>query len=79
MSISQYMPRVAKAEYLSEYKLKIRFTDGLEKVVDFAPFLRGGIFEPLKDTDYFKNFYVDEWTVTWKNGADIAPDTLYEL
>jgi hypothetical protein len=39
------------------------------------------IFEPLRDPAYFARAYVDpdSRTVTWPNGANFAPDFLYEL
>jgi hypothetical protein len=36
------------------------------------------VFEPLKDPAYFARFFVEGGTVTWPNGADIAPETLHE-
>lgn len=73
-----YMPRVIGAEYIKDYILRIGFSNGSIAEVDFSEFLDGPIFKPLEDLDYFKKFIVDGWTVSWPNGADIAPETLYE-
>ena len=73
-----YMPRVADTEYISEYKIKVAFTNGIEKIVDCQKYLNGEIFQPLKDIENFKKIFADGWTVSWPNGADIAPETLYE-
>ncbi len=72
---------VKDAEYLSEYKLLLRFEDGTLKRVDLAPHLDGEIFEPLKDLGYFKTVRVspDLDTIFWENGADFSPDFLYEI
>ena len=54
------------------------FANGVESTVDFASWLEGPVFEPLKDVEYFKRFFLEAGTVAWPNGADIAPETLYE-
>jgi hypothetical protein len=50
----------------------------LIKVVDFKAWLRGPVFEPLKSPAYFRRFFLDGGTVAWPNGADIAPEALYQ-
>jgi hypothetical protein len=73
-----YLPTVTYAQYRGEYRILLRFHDGVEKTVDFSQWLQGPMFEPLKDTAYFARFFLEGGTVTWPNGADIAPETLYE-
>jgi hypothetical protein len=69
---------VLEASYVSGYRLRLRFSDGAEKTVDFSAWLRGEVFEPLRDVRLFKKFFVSGGTVCWPNGADIAPETLRE-
>ncbi len=72
-----YMPIVIDAKYVSDYKIRITFDNGEQKIADFSKWLKGEVFEPLKDQNYFRKFFVDGWTISWSNGADIAPETLY--
>ena len=71
------MPVVADAKYLGGYKLHLTFDNGEERVIDLEGKLDGEVFEPLKDQVFFQRFSVNEWTVEWPNGADIAPERLY--
>jgi hypothetical protein len=43
--------------------------------------LEGKVFEPLKNIDEFKKILITEGckTLAWENGADKAPEFLYEL
>ena len=72
------IPTVIQATYLGGYRIEITFHDGVHGVVDFERWLNGPVFEPLLDQTYFQRFFIDGGTVTWPNGADIAPETLYE-
>ena len=74
------IPRVTDAKYIREYTLYLRFSDGSDGEVDLEHELDGEIFEPLKNITYFKDFSVNQelHTVVWPNGADFAPEFLYE-
>jgi hypothetical protein len=75
----KFLPSVVQAEHRSDFRLHVVFNDGSENTIDFAAWLQGPMFEPLKDVEFFKRFFVDGGTVVWPNGADIAPETLYEV
>ena len=74
------IPKVEKAEYVGEYTVYLRFADGAEGDVDLAEELYGELFEPLKDLAIFRQFAVhpEFRTLCWPNGADFAPEFLYE-
>ncbi len=75
------MHYVTDVDYLSDYKLKLRFEDNSIKVVDLESYLDGPIFEPLKNIDFFRQVAVnpDIDTIVWPNNADFAPEFLYEI
>jgi len=74
----EFLPTVIEAEYRGGYTIKLTFNDGISETIDFAQWLDGPVFERLKDVGYFQGFFLEGGTVTWPNGADIAPETLYE-
>ena len=73
--------RVVKVELCGPHSLDLTFKDGTRKQVDLLPLLEGPVFEPLRDPVFFARAVLDQLagTVVWPNGADIAPETLYEL
>jgi len=70
---------IAGVEVSSEYGLRLTFDDGTVGEVDFAGREWRGVFEPLVDPSYFARVMVDPeaGTITWPNGADMAPEPLY--
>lgn len=70
---------VSKAEYIDGYRLRLLFNNGETRIVDLTSSLRGEVFVPLKDVDYFKKFTIKFNTVEWENGADFAPEYLYKI
>ena len=73
-----FIPTVIRATYRGDYQIEIVFNDGLAATVDFARWLDGPLFEPLRNREYYRRFFIDGGTIAWPNGADIAPETLYE-
>ncbi len=73
-----FLASVVRAESRGGHKIHLTFNDGLERTIDFKQWLDDPVFEPLQDVDYFQGLFVDSGTVAWPNGADIAPETLYE-
>ena len=71
--------KVIDAKYIEGYKIKFRFNDGTTKTIDFQDQLWGEVFEPLKDKEYFKKFRLNPFTIEWENGADFAPEFLYNF
>jgi hypothetical protein len=70
---------VIKAEYLDGFRLLLWFSNGEQKIVDLSNSLNGTVYAPLKDIEYFKSFSIKFNTVEWENGADFAPEYLYEI
>ena len=70
---------IAKAVYLENYRISLTFNNGETKTVDLQSELNGTVYEPLRQLDYFKNFQVKYNTIEWANGADYAPEYLYEI
>jgi hypothetical protein len=71
--------RVTSAEVLGHYRLRLGFSDGSVRDVDLTEELRGPVFDPLADPDYFAQVRVDDelGTVVWPNGADLDPLVLH--
>ena len=74
-------PLLVDARVGDDHRVHVRFEDGLAGEVDLSYLLDyGGVFEPLRDIDYFRQLRADSeaGTIVWPNKADIAPEALYE-
>lgn len=69
-----------KPDFLRDREFELLFNDGRRGVADLTG-LDGPIFEPLRDPQYLARGALDRETrtLTWPNGADIAPEYLYFL
>lgn len=76
------MMDVVDVEPRGDYRLWLRFQDGVEGEVDLGPELTfQGVFASLRDPAYFARVRVnpDLGTICWPNDADWDPVVLYSL
>ena len=75
-----FIPHIVEADYIKDYIIEVKFNDGSVKRVNLETYTKkGGVFSELRDKEYFKRFFIDLNTLCWPNGADIAPERLYEI
>jgi hypothetical protein len=71
---------IVGVEVIGDYRLRVTFEDGTVGDVDFRRREWRGVFEPLRDPDFFARVTVDPeaGTISWPGGLDMAPEPLYE-
>jgi len=72
--------RIKSVEPLENFTVRLEFTDGTSREIDLEPFLRGKVFDSVRNNpEDFRAVEVDErmGTIVWQSGADIDPDVLY--
>ena len=68
--------KIDSAKYLSDYAIRIRFSDGNEKLVDFKPFLSKSLHPSIKkylDENKFSNFSLTDGNLNWNDYDLIFP------
>jgi len=83
MSLSEgAVIEIVRAERLSDYKLRIYFSDGAERIVDFEPFLTSSqnpMIRTYLDPQKFANFQLDHGDLLWDDyGLCFPIADLYE-
>ena len=72
--------RIKSVKPIHDYVVFVQFTDGTKREIDLEPYLRGKVFEKIRQNpSIFQAMKIDERmsTIVWENGADIDPDVLY--
>ena len=68
--------KIDSAKYLSDYAIRIRFSDGKEKLVDFKPFLSKSLHPSIKkylDEKKFSKFSLTDGNLNWNDYDMIFP------
>lgn len=73
--------RITAMQLRGPHQLWVRFNNGREGEVNLLPLLDGPVFVPVRDPNYFAQVELNSecGTITWPNGADLAPEAVYEL
>ena len=69
---------VVKVNPIQHLRLEVQFSDGLRGEVRFHENHLYGVFEPLKNPEYFFKVNCDAGFVAWPGDIDLAPDAMYE-
>lgn len=60
------------------HRLRVRFGDGVEGIVDISGLITKGVFRALADENVFRQASIDEHgAVCWPGGLDLAPDAMH--
>ena len=72
------MVRPIKVEPLSRYRLRVRYADGVEGIIDLSEQVGHGVFAPLRDEAFFRRVQIgDHGQIAWSGDLDICPDSAY--
>ena len=71
--------RVVDVEHLGDFQLRLTFSDGLVRELEFEGVLQGEVFEPLSNRAVFAQVSVDTvaGTIAWPNRVALDSDVLH--
>lgn len=72
-------PDVVNVKSEADFRLRVSFANGDEKLFDMNPYLDYPVFRKLKLGNYFARAHVANGTVVWDEQTDFSPDSLYLL
>lgn len=72
------MKRIIAFEVLDNYRVRLRFDDGVEGTVDLSRLVGHGVFAAWGDYGFFRRaFLAQQGALTWPGELDLCPDALY--
>jgi len=69
--------RVKEVEVIHHLSLRVTFNDGTQGNVTIAPQWLTGVFADLQQPESFNTVFVEHGAITWHNGLDLDPLTMY--
>ncbi|MCL6087744.1 MAG: DUF2442 domain-containing protein [Actinobacteria bacterium] len=73
------MNHIKEVKALPSFRVWIKFSDGVEGIVDLSDLVGQGVFSKWSDKEYFNSVYIDSesHTIAWPGGIDLCPHALY--
>lgn len=73
------MHKILSVLPIKGYKIKVKFIDNVEGIVDLSDIKGKGVFSVWNDEKVFNDVFIDKEsnTVAWPGGIDLCPDVLY--
>ena len=73
------MHKIIDVSPIKEFKIKVKFSDNAEGVIDLSDLKGKGVFSVWNDENVFNSVFIDKEsnTVSWPGGIDLCPDVLY--
>ena len=72
------MFKVVEVRALANYRLWVRYADGVEGIVDLSPLVGKGVFALWDNYAAFEQVYVgSSGEIAWSDSVDICPDAVY--
>ena len=72
------MRKPIEVRALPDYKLWLRFDDGVTGEVDLSGYVGKGVFAIWNDYNVFEQVYIGEADqIAWRDEIDMCPDTMY--
>ena len=78
MKGNELPPKPVEVKALEGYRLWIKYSDGIEGVVDLRDLVGKGVFALWKDYREFQKVYIGPGgEIAWGEEIDLCPDALY--
>jgi hypothetical protein len=72
------MIRPVSIKALPNYRIYIRFSDGVEGEVDLSDLVGQGVFEAWNDRRFFEGVHIGpDRQIQWSDEIELCPDSIY--
>jgi hypothetical protein len=72
-------PKPVEVSSLGKYKIKIRFSDGTEGIMELSELANKGVFKTWEENELFDKIYINKesMAIAWNEELEICPTSVY--